>query len=182
LFLRDIFSRNPIYNARIVDNLSAEYDARVGAGLRDVHEASMLKQVVGRIQDIAIILMDSISSVDASGAGQIVLCGSHGGRSSGEFSTQFHLAGCFFNDAGGGKDDAGLVALQMLDSNNVPAGTVSHLSARIGDALDTWESGVLSHVNGAARDRGIATGDPVSTCVQRWLEQLQRTGRSDKLV
>src|ERR1035441_5913439 len=103
----------------------------------------MLKKVVGTSEGFAVVLMDSISSVDGGDTGQIVICGSHGGRSSGEFSTRFQLGACFFNDAGVGKDDAGLVALRMLDEKGVAAGTVSHGSARIGDACDTWENGII---------------------------------------
>lgn len=132
-------------------------------------ETPMLKEVVGKTEELAIVLMDSISSVDAADAGQIVVCGSHGGRSSGEFATRFPLGACFFNDAGVGKDHAGVVALRMLDERGVPGGTVSHHSARIGDARDTWENGVLSHLNGTALAREICTGDLLRDSIQRFL-------------
>jgi hypothetical protein len=40
----------------------------------------------------------------------------------------------------------------------VAAGTVAHTSARIGDAQDMWDHGVISHVNDAARGMGLAKG------------------------
>lgn len=126
----------------------------------------MLKMVIGTTEGLTIVLMDSISSVDAGDAGRIIVCGSHGGRSSGEFSTRFRLGACFFNDAGVGKDKAGLVALHMLDELGVPAGTVSHESARIGDSHDTWENGVLSYLNDTAIARGICAGSFLRDCRQ----------------
>lgn len=103
--------------------------------------------------------MDSITQADAEDAGAIVVSGSHGGKSSGEFALQVPLRAAFFNDAGGGKDAAGLAALAMLQARCVPAGTVAHTSARIGDGRDAWDHGVLSHCNAAARELGCAPGE-----------------------
>jgi hypothetical protein len=63
-----------------------------------------------------------------------------------------------FNDAGVGKDNAGITALDMLQKRGTAAGTVSHTSARIGDAQDMWDNGVIAHVNEAAKRRGLAPG------------------------
>jgi hypothetical protein len=73
----------------------------------------------------------------------------------------------FFNDAGVGKDDAGVAALAMLDAEGTPAGAVDHRSARIGDARDAWLGGVLSHVNAAARRLGLTPGEPLRAAVTR---------------
>ena len=77
------------------------------------------------------------------------------------------LKAVFFNDAGVGKEDAGIVALAMLQSKGVAAGTVAHTSARIGDAQDMWESGVISYVNEAARKLGLDPGQPLRTALKR---------------
>jgi len=105
-----------------------------------------------------VIVMDSISQLTPDDAGAFVVSASHGGVSSGEIALAFPLAAVFFNDAGVGKDDAGIAALAMLQENNVAAGTVSHTSARIGDAADAWSNGVISHVNFAARRLGLKPG------------------------
>lgn len=105
-----------------------------------------------------VIVVDSITQVGPDDAGAIVVSGSHGGTSSGEFALAVALAAVFFNDAGVGKDRAGVAALDMLQARGVAAGAVAHDSARIGDALDAWTSGVLSHVNAAARALGLAPG------------------------
>ncbi len=102
-----------------------------------------------------VILMDSITKVSKEDEGQVVVSASHGGSSSGEFALEVPLKAVFFNDAGVGKEDAGIAALQMLQARSVAGGTVSHLSARIGDSQDMWDHGVISHLNEAARALGL---------------------------
>ena len=111
--------------------------------------------------------MDSITKVAPQDIGAIVVSASHGGASSGEFALEVPLQAVFFNDAGVGKDSAGIAALTMLQTRNVAAGTVAHTSARIGDAQDTWDFGVVSHVNEAALQLGLAPGQPLRTALTR---------------
>jgi hypothetical protein len=112
-----------------------------------------------------IIIMDSITKLAPGDEGSFVVSASHGGASSGEFSLVMPLGGVFFNDAGVGKDDAGVAALDMLQQSEVPAGTVSHESARIGDAIDTWEHGIISRVNQAASSAGLKVGMRLKTAL-----------------
>ena len=63
-----------------------------------------------------VVLMDSITQVDASDAGAFVVSGSHGGTSSGEFALAVPLGLTVFNDAGIGKDEAGIAALAMAQA------------------------------------------------------------------
>jgi len=115
----------------------------------------------------AVVLMDSISSVSETDAGQVVVSGSHGGRSSGEFAVRHPLAACFLNDAGVGKDDAGIAALAMLDALARAGAAYDSNSARIGDAQDAWDNGIISFVNQAAASLGFAAGEPVRGAVRR---------------
>jgi hypothetical protein len=129
----------------------------------------MIKRVVAERGGRKVILMDSISHVDAADAGHIVVSASHGGASSGEYATQHELSAVFFNDAGVGKDRAGIAALGVLERVQVAAATVSHLSARIGDVEDMWEHGVLSHLNASALGSGLREGDRLRDAVGRLL-------------
>jgi predicted ester cyclase len=124
-------------------------------------------QTVTTVDGRKVILMDSITAASSETAGQIVVAGSHGGMSAGEFATRHRLRACFLNDAGVGKDRAGIVALGMLDADGVPGATVSHRSARIGNARDHWEHGVISHVNEAAAAVGLRVGMTVKNAVAR---------------
>ena len=73
-----------------------------------------------------VVLTDTITRVDADDGGAFVVAASHGGTSSGEFALLYPLAAVFFNDAGVGKDDAGIAALAMLQARGIAAGAVSH--------------------------------------------------------
>jgi len=86
-----------------------------------------------------------------------VISGSHGGRSAAEFVLALsQRPSCvFFNDAGGGKDDAGKVALAMLQSHGIPCICYSHMSARIGEAQDGYDNGLVSGLNELAKALGI---------------------------
>lgn len=126
----------------------------------------MLKKEVERGPGGPIVIMDSITKVTPEDVGAVVVSASHGGASSGEFALEVPLKAVFFNDAGVGKDDAGIAALSMLQAKNVAGGTVSHTSARIGDAQDMWESGVISHVNDAARKLGLSPGQSLRAALK----------------
>jgi len=116
------------------------------------------KEAVATLGTRRVLLLDSITWLDDGDAGHIVVSGSHGGRSAGEYAVQQPLALCCLNDAGVGKDRAGIVALDMLEARGTPAVAYGHMSARIGDALDAWEHGVVTHANAQARALGLAPG------------------------
>ena len=127
----------------------------------------MLKKEVASGPSGRVLVMDSITKVTPQDEGSMVVSASHGGASSGEFALEVPLRVVFFNDAGVGKDDAGIASLQMLQARGVAGGTVSHTSARIGDSQDMWDHGVVSHVNTAARALGIAPGQSLSETLTR---------------
>lgn len=125
----------------------------------------MRKDVVLQAAGGRVVIMDSITKVAPDDKGSIVIAASHGGASSGEFALEVPLDLVVLNDAGIGKDDAGIAALDMLQRNGVAGATVSHNSARIGDSLDMWEAGVISRVNGAAQARGLRENQPLREAV-----------------
>ena len=116
----------------------------------------------------AITLLDSIALIDSSHAGTIVVTGSHGGRSAAGFVVDVREKpmAVFFNDAGGGKDNAGKVGLDMLQAIGVAAACYSHMSARIGDAQDGLDNGVLTDLNDLAKQAGIKTEMEVSQAIR----------------
>ena len=127
----------------------------------------MLKREVENGNGGRVIIMDSITKLTPDDAGAIVVSASHGGVSSGEFALAVPLMAVFFNDAGVGKDNAGIAALEMLQKKGIAAGTVSHTSARIGDSVDMWSNGVISHVNPAARRLGVEPGSNLRTTLMQ---------------
>ena len=132
----------------------------------------MLKKTVAASGSTKVLIMDSITKVAPEDKGDIVISASHGGASSGEFALEVPLHLVFFNDAGVGKENAGIAALDMLETRKVAAGTTSHTSARIGDSADMWENGVISHLNAQARALGVTVGEQLSTAVLKLLDSM----------
>ncbi len=108
-------------------------------------------------------VVHSITELQPADTGCIAVSGSHGGASSARYAMAARPALSVFNDAGVGLDRAGLVALDLLQQQGLAACTVSHMSARIGDAASTLSTGVVSHCNALAQSHGVATGQ---TCRQ----------------
>ena len=98
----------------------------------------------------------------------VVVGGSHGGAYPGYLAAKARACAVILNDAGIGKDDAGIGCLGYCDALGMAAATVSHMSARIGDAEDTIANGIVSRVNDAARAAGCREGmsclDAASHC------------------
>ncbi|HXF78335.1 MAG TPA: hypothetical protein VN598_05710 [Usitatibacter sp.] len=113
--------------------------------------------------------LDSAALVEAQDARAIVLTGSHGALLGGRKDTLLgvDLFAAFFNDAGGGKDGAGYARLAPLDERGIAAATVSHNTARIGDGRSTYETGVISRVNEAARRLEVREGMSARDAVAR---------------
>ena len=117
---------------------------------------------------LRIVCVDSVSLVTPDDVGQIVLSGSHGGVVSDQRSLAIRVAAAaaFYNDAGIGKDEAGVSRLSVLDAQRIAAATVAAASARIGDGRSTYESGILSRVNTTAAALGMAPGMPAREAVE----------------
>ena len=103
-------------------------------------------------------VVHSITELQAEDAGCIAVSGSHGGLSAARYAVAARPLLSVFNDAGIGKDDAGIAGLALLQLHGLAACTVSHNSACIGDAHSTLNEGVIQHVNNAARSLGVAPG------------------------
>ena len=115
---------------------------------------------------VRVLLADSVSFVTDKDRGAVVVCASHGGESSGQYASKRSPALIFFNDAGVGKDGAGIKALELLETEGIAAGALSFNSARIGEVLDHWENGRVSHVN--ALVVGVVAGMQVARAIDAW--------------
>ena len=107
---------------------------------------------------LPLLLVDSITEAVGRGAGRVVVSGSHGGLSSGRFAQQAAPRLAVFNDAGVGKDGAGIAALALLQEAGIAACTVAHTSACIGVATSSLEDSIVSFVNATANALGLVPG------------------------
>ena len=115
-------------------------------------------------------VVDSITELGPGAAACIAVGGSHGRISSARYAAAARPAPSVFNDAGVGKDQAGVAALGLLQGHGLAACTVSHASARIGDARSSLNDGIISHLNALAAQARVAVGQ---TCRQA-VQQLRR--------
>ena len=104
------------------------------------------------------ILLDSIATIGPEHRGAVIVTGSHGGGSAAAFALAARPFAVIFNDAGVGKDRAGIAGLALLEAAGIAAATVAHTSARIGEAADSLENGVISHTNATALRHGLGVG------------------------
>jgi hypothetical protein len=112
-------------------------------------------------------LVDSITELGPDDAGCMAVSGSHGGISSARYALAARPHLSIFNDAGIGKDEAGITALDFLQGHALAACTVSHSSACIGQANSTLQSGIVSHCNLLARELGVDAGQTCQSVVDR---------------
>ena len=105
-----------------------------------------------------VLQADSITKLPAEARGSVLVCGSHGGLYPGYVAASAGLCAVILNDAGIGRDQAGIASLSYLERLSLPAATISHVSARIGDAADTVERGTISAANAIAQALGVAIG------------------------
>ncbi|MGZ8274098.1 MAG: hypothetical protein ACXW2G_05530 [Burkholderiaceae bacterium] len=117
----------------------------------------------------AVVLLDSVTEVTTAHKDCFVVTGSHGGQSAGRYALAVSARLYVFNDAGIGKDEAGIAALAMLDAAGRPAVAVAHSSARIGEAADTWSGGVISRTNAAAAALGFRDGAMLRNAIEERL-------------
>jgi hypothetical protein len=115
---------------------------------------------------VALRVVDSITELQPADAGCIALSGSHGGLSSARYALAVRPLLSVFNDAGVGKEAAGVAGLDLLQTQGLAACTVSHTSACIGQAASTFGEGVVSHVNTAALAIGIQVGQALRPQVE----------------
>lgn len=121
-----------------------------------------------------VVALDSIGLVGPEDAGRIIVTGSHGGLLGGRkgSAVKADVLAAIYNDAGIGADRAGLSRLPALAERGIAGATVSCFSARIGDAMSSWEDGYISALNQPAEARGACIGLSTREFVAKILESL----------
>lgn len=142
----DLVSSNQQYS----DTEGHKDEKEDNRGIIDIKKQSQIQ-----VDDINITIADSITFLNENNAGDIVVCGSHGGVSAGEYALKHRVKAVFFNDAGIGKNNAGVKSLETLSDAGILACTVDCMSAEIFNGFDVFENGIISVCNQLAKSRNI---------------------------
>jgi hypothetical protein len=114
-----------------------------------------------------LVLADTITKLPPEAEGAVIVSGSHGGRYPGQLAAKAGARAVVLNDAGVGREQAGIGSLALLEPFGIAVATVSHASCRIGDTADMLERGVISHANAPARATGVLPGMPCREAAER---------------
>jgi hypothetical protein len=118
-------------------------------------------------ETVRIVTVASCSNVRAEHRAQVVVSGSYGGRYNAFNAAKWPVRAVIMNDAGIGKDNAGIVGLEFLDRIGMAAATADAQTCHIGDGDHMLAHGIVSHVNRAAAALGCAPGQSVRDCAER---------------
>ncbi len=105
-----------------------------------------------------ILTADSITRIGSEAAGAVVVNGSHGGIYAAYLAGKLRVAAAIFNDAGVGRDQAGVAGLDYLEGFGIPGAAIGHGTARIGDGPDMMARGLVTFANASARALGCRPG------------------------
>jgi uncharacterized protein YunC (DUF1805 family) len=124
------------------------------------------KQIQTQIDGVSITVTDSITFLNENNAGDIVVCGSHGGVSAGNYAQKHRIKAVFFNDAGIGKNSAGIKSLESLSDAGILACTVDCMSAEIFNGQDILDNGIITVCNQLAKTKNINVNMTVKEAIK----------------
>lgn len=114
--------------------------------------------------EVKLICCASSATATEDARRNVVISGSYGGEYNAFHAAKWGIRGVVLNDAGVGKDSAGINGLPYLDRIRLAAATADARTCHIGDGEHMLEHGVISHVNEAAKALGCEAGMSVRRC------------------
>jgi hypothetical protein len=115
---------------------------------------------------LPIVAAESVTELEGV-AGTVLVAGSHGGVIAAYLGAAAGAHALILNDAGVGKDRAGIAGLVYLEAFGMAAAAVDCMSARIGDGADMLARGVISHANVYAALCGVVAGQSCRDAAER---------------
>lgn len=123
-----------------------------------------------------IVTADSVSTLSGFHRGKVLVAGSHGGIIAGIIAAEAGVLAVILNDAGVGKDNAGIASLALLEAIGMAAATVDRRSVTLGKADLALATGIISHANSPARACGVRPGDTCLHAAQKLCHAQPATG------
>jgi hypothetical protein len=113
-----------------------------------------------------VLICTAASSATAGDAcrGHVLISGSYGGEYNAYHAARWGARAVILNDAGVGKDRAGIRGLDYLSRIGMAAATADANTCHIGDGDHMLEVGITSHDNAIAARLGCRIGTSVREC------------------
>jgi hypothetical protein len=115
---------------------------------------------------VAIIAVPSVTKLPAAADGAVVVGGSHGAVYAAYLSAKAGARAAIHNDAGIGRDQAGVSGLAWAEAHGMAMAAVLSGSARIGDGEDMLRRGVISRANQLAAACGVVSGQSAAEAAE----------------
>jgi len=130
-------------------------------------------KVVKESDGFRIVIANSATSITEDNKNDIVVDGSHcGANIAPDYILPSGARGMIGNDAGIGRENAGIASLKTLEEHSIPAAAVAAMSAEIGIGQSTYDEGVISTVNEVAKKMGVAVGMTAKEAADKMLEGI----------
>ena len=117
-------------------------------------------------EPILVVAAESVTRLEGV-QGHVLVAGSHGGVIAAYLGAKAGARALVLNDAGLGKDRAGIAGLAWLEAIGMAAAAVDCMSARIGNGEDMLARGVISHANVFAALCGVVSGQSCRDAAER---------------
>lgn len=118
-------------------------------------------------EEVRICTAPSSATAGPDCQGQVLVSGSYGGEYNAYHAARWGVRAVILNDAGIGKDRAGIRGLDYLERIGIAGATADAGSCHIGDGEHMLHYGIVSHVNAAAEQLGCRPGQSVRECAER---------------
>jgi hypothetical protein len=115
---------------------------------------------------VAVLAVPTVTKLPPSADGAVIVGGSHGAVYAAYLSAKAGARAAIHNDAGVGRDEAGVSGLAWAEANGMAMAAALSGSARIGDGADMLRRGIVSRVNPLAAVCGVHAGQSVAEAAE----------------
>ncbi len=115
---------------------------------------------------VSILVVSSVTKLPAAADGAVVVGGSHGAVYAAYLSAKSGARAAIHNDAGVGRDEAGISGLAWAEQRGMAMAVALASSARIGDGADMLKRGIIGRANSLAEGCGVRGGQSVAEAAE----------------
>ena len=115
---------------------------------------------------VSILAVPSVTKLPPAADGAVVVGGSHGAVYAAYLSAKAGARAAIHNDAGIGRDEAGVSGLAWAETHGMAMAAVLSGSARIGDGADMLKRGIIGRANSLAEACGVKVGQSVAEAAE----------------